>query len=296
MAKKKAKLDLGRKEKEASENGVSETSNNAMDSIASQSDYSTEDTIESMDSKKSRHFWFVVYPTEQYLREHFPDCEYDGSSGWGTAPDDWIERLRMTGLAFNVSPLHLFDKNPDGSPKKPHWHVIVSWANTTTYRSARALCDVLNCPRPLLLSAVVGAYRYHQHRDNPEKYQYVEPSVSYNGWEVPLDSTEVKRIKKELKHLVLLEDIREYAELLIVCDEMGDEYFDVASNNTFFCDKLCSSYRHNPIKVLMRFIKTLPEGEDRCRVKQRLDSMIESMPSKVSSAVSYDLGDIKEYE
>lgn len=231
---------------------------------------SSENQDEQLNGQKGRHYWYVVYPTEDYVRVHYPDCQYDGSDGWGTAPDDWIEKLQNTGLAFCVSPLHCMDENPDGSSKKPHWHVIVSWGNTTTYRSAKALCDLLHCPIPQPLKHVTGAYRYHKHLDNPEKYQYADNSVSYNGWTPPLDSNEVTRIKRELQELVLLEDIQEYTELLIVCNSMGDEYYDVASNHTFYCEKLCSSYRHNPVRVLMRYYNELPEGEIKERIRERI--------------------------
>lgn len=78
---------------------------------------------------KGRHFWYVVYPD--------------------SAPKDWIERLKSTGLAFCISPLHDKDTNPDGTKKKAHWHVIVSWPNTTTYSAALKLAeDILKCPRP----------------------------------------------------------------------------------------------------------------------------------------------------
>lgn len=221
-----------------------------------------------LDAKKGRHFWYVVYPSEEYLKEHHPECPYDGHDGWGTAPADWVEQLMNTGLAFNKSELHQFDRDGD-KPKKPHWHVIVSWGNTTTYRTARGLCEMLKCPRPKLLHNVTGAYRYHRHLDNPEKAQY-GPTTSYNGWTPPLDSNEVMRIKKEIKEMVLVEDIQEYAELLIMCDVRGDEYFDVACNNTFYCEKLCSSYRHNPVRVLMRFYNELPEGDIKKSIGERI--------------------------
>lgn len=243
-------------------------SNGSCDNVSDYSplitDFITENAEQSsdlaeLDGKKGRHFWFLVYPSKEYLEKYYPDCPYDGRSGYGTAPDDWMEQLKNTGLAFNVSELHQFDKD-FGKPKKPHWHVIVSWGNTTTYRTARGLCEMLHSPYPQLLHNVTGPYRYHRHLDNPEKYQY-GPTTSYNGWTPPLDNNEVMRIKKEIKEMVLVEDIQEYAELLIVCDAKGDEYFDVACNNTFYCEKLCSSYRNSPLRVLMRFYNELNGGE-----------------------------------
>lgn len=241
------------KTKEPVEGLTQQSSDAVIDSLNSNLavDNNTPNQSESQDDVgKCRHFWYVVYPE--------------------SAPSDWVEQIQNTGLAFCVSPLHDRDINPDNTPKKPHWHVIVSWGNTTTYNSAVGLCKVLNCPRPQMLHNVTGAYRYHKHLDNPEKYQYEDNSVSYNGWVAPLDKSEVSRIKKEIQEMVLNEDIREYAELLIVCDTRGAEYLEVATNNTFYCERLCASYRHNPYRVLQRYYSTLPDGDLKDKIKDRI--------------------------
>ena len=261
-------------EKKPPELGTSDDSSNnsTIDSTTEDSGMSISFGSNSADDKaKGRHFWFVIYPTEAWIKANCPNCTYDGREGWGTAPDDWQEQLQQTGLAFCVSPLHWLDVNPDGHTKKPHWHVIVSWGNTTTYKSARALCDILHSPRPILLRNVTGAYRYHQHLDNPEKYQYTELSKAVNGWERPLDMNEVNRIKGEIFDMIFNEDITEYAELTVECMLMGPEYFDVVSSHTHFFDKLCTSYRHNPLKTLKRYYNGLKEGERKEEIKQRIE-------------------------
>lgn len=238
------------KEKEpASVETTSSSNNNSMPN-------DTTSTSEKQDRLKGRHFWYVVYPE--------------------SAPEDWVEQLKQTGLTFCVSPLHDKDINPDGTPKKPHYHVIVSWSNTTTYRSARALAEtMLNCPRPQLLKNPTGAYRYHQHKDNPEKYQYQEQSKSYNGWVRPLDSNEVTAIKAEIHKMIYLEDIQEYGELITVCGMRGPEYVDVAMGNTYYCERLCSSYRNNPIRGLMRFYDSLEDGDEAQQlIKARIEYIL----------------------
>lgn len=274
-------------EKKPPETAISESQ-----SILSQDDYNTKSIDKSSekfcvglepDDAKGRHFWYVVYPTEAYVKAHFPNCPYDGHSGWGTAPDDWVEQLQATGLPFNVSPFHQWDFEASikgGLPKKPHWHVIVSWGNTTTYRTARALCDMLNCAYPKLLRNVVGAYRYHNHKDDPDKHQYTELCVSYNGWLPPIDSNEIARIKRELLEIILTEDIQEYTELVSFCGALGDAYFEVASTNTYYCNKLCESYRHNPIRVLMRYYNGLQEGETKDRIREQIGYFTQQLETK----------------
>lgn len=195
------------------------------------------------DRLKGRHFSFVVYPE--------------------SAPSDWIEQLKKRGLAFVVSPLHDKDINPDGTPKKTHYHVIVSWGNTTTYRAARGLCVLLNCPQPQMLKSCNGMYRYLTHKDNPEKYQYKEQPACYNGWLRPLDNADIANIKREIWQMVYAEDCQEYGELLMVCLQHGQEYFEVASRNTLFFKSVCDGYRHNPVRTLRRRYETLTNEDDK---------------------------------
>lgn len=242
-------------------------------------DYTTEPPAPSsskQDELKGRHFCFVVYPSENWIMEHVPDCLYDGREGWGEAPDDWLVQLQNTGLPFVVSPLHDKDEASDSTVqdphyKKPHWHVIVSWSNTTTYRNARVIAQtILHCPLPQLLRAVEGMYRYLTHADDPDKYQYSEKPRCYNGWERPLDNAAIDELKKEIRKLIYLNNCQEYGELVSECVRLGNEYFQVVSSNTFFFEKLCSSFRHAPILTLGRVFGEF-EGEEQEKIADLIE-------------------------
>ena len=102
---------------------------------------------------KGRNWAFVMYPESM--------------------PEDWFDRLQMTGLPFAISPLHDKDKNPTGEEKKPHYHVICYYENSTTQKSVKELvCNLVNATIPIKLESMSGMYRYHIHMDNPEKHQY----------------------------------------------------------------------------------------------------------------------------
>lgn len=202
------------------------------------------------DVLKGRHFAYVVYPE--------------------SAPADWIEQLQQTGLSFVVSPLHDKDVDPTGTLKKPHYHVIISWGNTTTYRAARGLCDKIRCPRPQMLKSPNAMYRYMQHLDNPDKYQYTDIPTTYNGWVRPLNAADVVQLKREIWGMVYTQDCQEYGELLMVCAEHGSEYFDVASSHTIFFSKICDGYRHSPIRTLKRRYNMLDDGPEKEQVYEVL--------------------------
>ena len=62
---------------------------------------------------KKRNWAFVLYPE--------------------SAPDDWIEQLRQTGLQCAISPLHDKDIDPTGEPKKAHYHIILCYSGPTSF-------------------------------------------------------------------------------------------------------------------------------------------------------------------
>lgn len=179
---------------------------------------------------KKRNWAFVVYPE--------------------SAPDNWLEMLAQTGLQVAISPLHDRDLNPDGTEKKPHWHVIVIYSGPTSYNVVRELTEKLNAPIPQALEAVKGYFRYLTHRDNPEKAQYEEKDIqTLNGFSildfVELTRSEVLKVKKDLITLIREVDIIEYSALLNHLQDSGLETeFEVACNNTIFLNTYISSRRN----------------------------------------------------
>lgn len=170
-----------------------------------------------------------------------------------SAPENWKEILQLRGIPVCISPYHDKDVNPDGTPKKPHYHIILCFPNTTTYNNVKSITDSLNQPIPISLDAVNGYYRYLTHKDNPEKYQYSSEDIeTLNGFSiddfVELTYTQVKTICIYLQQLIIDNNILEYSDLLdyLLTNELYTE-LDVASNHTLlFNTYICS--RRNKIK------------------------------------------------
>lgn len=170
-----------------------------------------------------------------------------------SAPSNWKEILQLRGIPVCISPYHDKDVNPDGTPKKPHYHIILCFPNTTTYNNVKSITDSLNQPIPISLDAVNGYYRYLTHKDNPEKYQYSPEDIeTLNGFSIDdfieLTYTQVKTICIYLQQLIIDNNILEYSDLLdyLLTNELYTE-LDVASNHTLlFNTYICS--RRNKIK------------------------------------------------
>ena len=179
---------------------------------------------------KKRNWTFVLYPE--------------------SAPKDWLEQIKLSGLLAAVSPLHDKDVNPTGEPKKAHYHILLVYSGPTTYNAVAKFTASLNATIPQALESVRGMYRYFSHKDNPEKYQYPEGDiVALNGFNiadlVELTKSEVNELKMNILKLIRDIDIYEYSGLVdfLIDNGMTAEY-DVAINNTFFFHTYITSRRN----------------------------------------------------
>lgn len=177
---------------------------------------------------KGRYWAFIVYPE--------------------SAPDNWIDILSEMGVVGAISPLHDKDTNPDGTEKKPHYHIVIEFDGPTTYKHVHEnICESVNGTIPKRVISLRGYYRYLTHMDNPEKAQYDQNDVKQiGGFKLELTTTEVTEIKIKIIEDITNNKIYEYSELLdYYLYEVGDiERLEVASNHTFFFDKYISSRRN----------------------------------------------------
>lgn len=187
-----------------------------------------------MSNIKGRNWAFVMYPESM--------------------PENWREILFEIGLPCAISPLHDKDTNPDGTPKKPHYHVICYYENATTFKAVKEfVTDKLNATIPIKLESMRGMYRYHLHLDNPEKYQYDDRNRELlNGFDSnkvdSLTYTEISKILREIQIFIKDNDIAEYSDLLDLLIECHSyNMWDVAMNHTLLLNTYITS-RRNKIK------------------------------------------------
>jgi hypothetical protein len=166
-----------------------------------------------------------------------------------SAPTDWREILKQTGLPFAVSPLHQYDADPTGEVKKAHYHIILCYPGPTTYSNVLSLCDSLAQPIPQPLESVRGMYRYFTHKDNPDKFQYDESEIeTYNSFNildyVDMTRSELNAIKFRLTALIRENGFTEYKDFINFVMEQGTaEEFDVAAGHTLYFNAYIRSSR-----------------------------------------------------
>lgn len=172
-----------------------------------------------MDKKttKARHFGFLLYPE--------------------SIPENWIEQLETLGVSMAVSPLHDKDKKPDGTFKKPHYHVIYIARNPVTLESVRK-----KIKRKLgnssvahieIIDYIKGAYEYltHESKDAKAKNKHVydkKDIFHINDFDidryVTLDESQKKELRNQLFDLVNHCGIVNLKELAAFIDWRGREY------------------------------------------------------------------------
>lgn len=180
---------------------------------------------------KKRYWAFVLYPE--------------------SAPKNWLDILQETGLPCCVSPLHDKDINPDNTPKKPHYHIILCYGSPTTYNNVLNLTqNILKQTIPIPLEQVKGYYRYLTHLDNPEKYQYSSNDIKcFNGFcsddYISLTSTQINQIKVEILKFIDDNNIIEYCDLLEILRKIEKfNLLDISMNHTILFNTYITSKRH----------------------------------------------------
>lgn len=187
-----------------------------------------------MADKKSRSWTAIVYPD--------------------SLPDNWRELLDETHLQWVESPLHDKDINADGQPKKPHYHLLVMWDNTTTYSAAESLFkDVLHGTIPQACASARGLVRYMAHMDNPEKVQYdATKIVAHGGADIEelLKPTKAytQQTLKEITKYIVDAQIEEFSDFAIYCMMTNDAWFEIlTTHNTLYIKELIKSVRYKRI-------------------------------------------------
>jgi hypothetical protein len=118
-----------------------------------------------MASKNSSGQTYGKGRTRNYATVVYPD----------SAPENWREILSQQFIPAFISPLHEKDFNPNGEPKKPHWHVLLMFDSVKTPEQASTVFQSIGGVGCEIVNSLRGYARYLCHLDNPEKAQY-EPS------------------------------------------------------------------------------------------------------------------------
>lgn len=194
---------------------------------------------------RTRNFATVVYPSKEQLDKLGSD--YDGSSGYGSAPDDWQERLIAMHIPCLISPLHDRDINPDKTTKKPHWHVLVMFETVKDFETqVKPIFDEIGGVGREQVNSARGYARYLCHLDNSDKAQYNPEDVkAYGGADylaiTHLPTDDILALKGVF-NFISLNQVCSFAELLDICADYYPDWFSmIAMSRGYIVDKYIKS-------------------------------------------------------
>lgn len=180
---------------------------------------------------RTRNWVFVAYPE--------------------SLPEDWREQLEDLHVPHVISPLHDKDVNADGTPKKPHYHIVLAFKGPKTYEQVKAVTDGLNATIPQQVVNMAGQLRYLIHRDNPEKAQYNPADIVDNSMgqldimHALMSRAEELEMSKDVFGFIFENNITEFTELVNYCiAEQPEWYYYLMSGHSWIYIEYIKSLRH----------------------------------------------------
>lgn len=173
-------------------------------------------------------------------------------------PENWRTLCREMLTDIIISPLHDKDIQPDGTKKKPHYHVVFKFSSNKSFEQVKEMLKPFNCPIPQKVTSIKGQIRYLTHIDDPDKYQYEQTDIEVIG-NVDLSHyfqiTQMDRYEMISEMMDFIDDnlITEFSQLMQYCRQhRRDDWFPLlCDNSTYVIDKYISSVRnyHKDLKL-----------------------------------------------
>lgn len=100
-----------------------------------------------------------------------------------SAPKNWKDLISELHIMALVSPLHDSDIQADGTPKKPHYHVLLIFDGPVTVSRAAGLLQGIGCiDFTQSVHSITSYARYLCHIDDHDKHRYdIKDVLSFGG-------------------------------------------------------------------------------------------------------------------
>ena len=190
-----------------------------------------------------------------------------------SAPSDWMDDVARWGVPAVVSPLHDQDKDPDGKPKKPHWHLMVKFEGKKSLEQVQEMVEPLHAAMPIKIMSPEGYTRYLVHKDNPEKAQYSEDGIrAFGGFDVQkylCNNADKTQTIRDMQEYCRKEGISNFADLMDYAAEHNPSWY------TALCT-YCSA-------LMVRYLKSVEYRQEQTAKKKmkRLEDDFKAKESDV---------------
>ena len=191
--------------------------------------------------------------------------------------ENWVEK--MDGVKWVQSPLHDKDTNPDGTPKKAHYHVLLMFSAVKTFQQvfnyladrfgttetaadpaadgeaqtadpAAKRLSIIGVALPQMVSDRSALVRYFAHLDNPSKHQYNVADITAHGGADVLEllqhnKREIACMLIDIEQFIDDNNITELCDLSLKLRGYNIEwYLIVTTQHTYYFNAYLRSRRH----------------------------------------------------
>lgn len=203
-----------------------------------------------------------------------------------SAPDNWIDLIEDLKIPILISPLHNKDVDPQKTPKKPHYHVMLCFDGVKTFEQVKAITETFNGVGLEKIESIRGYARYLCHLDNPEKAQYQPCDVKQFGgldyYEIIHLPTDTYQIISDMMDYIDENNIISYAKLVQWCRVNAYDWFRV----------LCSSGTY----VIKEYLKSKKWDSDNEFNQKKLGLIIDIQELQEKQRLNFSFEDEKKLD
>lgn len=161
-----------------------------------------------------------------------------------SAPDDFREKISEWHVPALLI-LHDKDKEADGSDKKPHYHLLLTFSSLHSLSQVHELIDQLGSKTVQPSYDLKASARYLLHLDHPDKYQYPFSALESFSGAAALDMTApIGDPSPEVVAWIREQGITEYFKLIDYCLDEKMEWYPWCRNHTMFLRGYLDSTRY----------------------------------------------------
>ena len=173
----------------------------------------------------------TTFRTRNYVSILYPE----------SAVKDWQEVLASQHVQAVVSPLHDKDISADGTPKKPHYHVMILFQSPKTEKQAQGIFDSIGGIKCQAVNDTRSQLRYFCHMDDYDKAQYnaadVKTFAGIDYTSLVTSSADKYQAVKEMIAWVHQNDCSSFCTLMKYASEYNDNWFHSLCDNSAYVMK-----------------------------------------------------------
>lgn len=234
MSKKLSKEEMRMYQRERRKRRCEELEKEGFEATASRIQSTLLNDGEPQEGKLARNWTLIVYPD--------------------SAPPNWKVLLDGLYTGWCCSPLHDKDINDDGTEKKPHYHVVLSFDGKKSYKQIMAVNRMLSGTGKVeVVGSMRRMIRYLAHLDNPEKHQYPAEEIENHGLDnfrkyIMASDEQKEAVLREISEFIHEYGISEYSTIYYYAMYNNDLWYYTLISASGVVDKLIRSLRHSRLK------------------------------------------------